>query len=201
MIGAETPSFVWYVMRASGFVTLMLLTLTILLGVVGVTRLHSARWPRLVTAQLHRNVALTACCFLALHIVTALVDSWVGLSWIGILVPFRARYRPLWLAFGVVAFDLFLAVVASSLLRRRIGVRRWRTIHWATWALWPLALVHALGSGTDTSSNWGLGICLVAVAAVLGALSWRVITAIRHPRSARDTSTDAPTKERVPITA
>jgi hypothetical protein len=62
-------------------------------------------------------------------------------------------YRPLWLGFGVMAFDLFLAILISSLLRRRIGPRIWRLIHWGTWAMWPLALSHALGSGTDTTKG------------------------------------------------
>jgi methionine sulfoxide reductase heme-binding subunit len=183
LIATESPKFVWYLMRGSGFVALMLFTLTMALGVVGVTRFHSPRWPRLVTGELHRNVALTAMCFLALHVLTALTDSWVGLGWIGALVPFHSRYRPVWLAFGVLAFDLFLAILTSSLLRRRIGQRLWRLVHWGTWLVWPLALVHALGSGTDTTAGWGLAIPLACIATVLTALLWRIRFALRPPAS------------------
>jgi methionine sulfoxide reductase heme-binding subunit len=187
----ETPRFVWFLMRGSGLVALMLFTLTVVLGVVGVTRLQSPRWPRLVTGGLHRNVALTASCFLFLHIATALLDSWVGLGWIGALVPFHSRYRPVWLGLGVVAFYLFLAVLASSLLRRSIGARMWRFIHWGTWLMWPLALTHALGAGTDTARGWGLGICVVCVASVCVASVWRIGSASRRRsagRSPRPTS-------------
>lgn len=193
VIAADTPRFVWYLMRGSGFVALILLSLTVLLGVVGVTRLHSPRWPRLVTTELHRNVALTATCFLALHIVTASVDSWVGLGWIGALVPFRAAYRPLWVGAGVVAFDVLLAVVASSLLRRRIGARVWRLVHWGTWLAWPLAVVHALGSGTDSTGGWGLGIVLVCVGAVAAGACWRIRFALaRRAEPARGRLPAAP---------
>ena len=170
-------------MRGSGLVALMLFTLTVSLGVVGVTRLQSRRWPRLVTSQLHRNIALLASCFLALHVGTALVDSWVGLGWIGALVPFHSGYRPLWVGFGVVSFDLFLAILMSSLLRRRIGARLWRLIHWGTWAMWPLALTHALGAGTDSTQGWGLAICVICMSTVATAVVWRVRSALRAPKA------------------
>jgi sulfoxide reductase heme-binding subunit YedZ len=188
LIAAGTPEFVWYLMRGSGLVALMLFTLTVSLGVVSVTRLQSPRWPRLVTGELHRNVALLASCFLALHVGTALVDSWVGLNWIGVLFPFQSAYRPLWVGFGVLAFDVFLAILATSLLRRRIGARVWRLVHWGTWVMWPLALSHALGSGTDTTSGWGLGICVACIATVGAAATWRVCWVLRshrHPQRGR----------------
>ena len=181
LIAAETPRFVWYLMRGSGFVALILCSLTVLLGIVGVTRLHSPRWPRLVTGDLHRTVALSATCFLGLHILMALIDGWVGLGWIGAVVPFHATYRPLWVGAGVVAFDVLLAVVASSLLRRRIGARLWRLIHWGTWVVWPMAVVHALGSGTDSTNGWGLGVVLLCVGAVGAAAIWRVRFALGKP--------------------
>jgi sulfoxide reductase heme-binding subunit YedZ len=181
LIASATPEFVWYLMRGSGLVALVLFTLTVALGVVGVTRLASPRWPRLLTGQLHRNLALLATCFLALHVGTALVDSWVGLGWIGAVVPWHSTYRPLWLGSGVVAFDLFLAILTTSLLRRRIGARVWRLIHWSTWAMWPLAPTHALGSGTDSAHGWGLAICLLCASTVAAALAWRVTSARGGP--------------------
>jgi predicted ferric reductase len=186
-MATETPKFVWYLMRGSGLVALMLFTLTVVLGVVGVTRLQSPRWPRLVTGGLHRNVALTATCFLMLHVLTALLDSWVGLGWIGALVPFHSAYRPVWIGVGVIAFYVFVAVLATSMLRRRIGARMWRVIHWGTWLMWPLALTHALGSGTDTASGWGLGICVVCVTAVGIAAAWRCRWTIARRSSRRIT--------------
>jgi sulfoxide reductase heme-binding subunit YedZ len=168
---------------------------------VGVTRLQSKRWPRLVTGELHRRLALLATCFLALHIGTALFDSWVGLGWIGAVVPFLSTYRPAWVGMGVVAFDILLAVMASSLMRRRIGARLWRIIHWGTWVLWPIALVHALGSGTDSAKGWGLAICLACIGSVGIALSWRVRWALRGPPAGRPGRVAVDPVPRTPVNA
>jgi predicted ferric reductase len=169
-----TPAFVWYLMRGSGLVALVLLSVTLALGVVGVKRWGSTRWPRIVTAGLHRNVSLLAICFLGVHILTALVDNWIGLRWFGLVIPFQSTYRPIWVGMGALALDLLIAVMATSLLRRHIGRRAWRLVHWSTWALWPVALAHALGSGTDVGSGWALGIVVTCVAMVLAAMVWRV---------------------------
>jgi predicted ferric reductase len=173
-VALETPKFVWYLMRGSGFVALALLTLTVGLGVVGVNRWKTGRWPRLVTAGLHRNLSLLALCFLALHVLTATLDSWVGLGWLGSVVPFVSSYRPLWVGLGVLAGDLLLAVMATSLLRRHLRHRTWRLVHWGAWAMWPLAIVHALGSGTDATAPWGLAAVLASIALVAAAAGWRL---------------------------
>ncbi|HEX4218036.1 MAG TPA: hypothetical protein VHZ02_06695, partial [Acidimicrobiales bacterium] len=81
---------------------------------------------------------------------------------------------PVWVGMGALALDLLIAVMATSLLRRRIGRRTWRLVHWSTWALWPVALAHALGSGTDVGSGWALGIVVACVVMVLAATVWRV---------------------------
>ena len=174
MATAGTPAFVWYLMRGSGLVALVLLSVTLALGVVGVKRWSSTRWPRIVTAGLHRNVSLLAVCFLGVHILTALVDNWIGLSWFGVVIPFQSTYRPIWVGMGALALDLLIAVMVTSLLRRHIGRRAWRLVHWSTWVLWPVALAHALGSGTDVGSGWALGIVVICVAMMLAAMVWRV---------------------------
>jgi predicted ferric reductase len=161
-------------MRGSGLVALVLLSVTVALGVVGVRRWRSGRWPRLLTAGLHRNLALLSVSFLAVHIVTAVIDSWVGLSWIGIVVPFTSTYRPAWVGLGIVAFDLVVAVIATSLLRRHLRYRAWRSVHWCTWMLWPLALLHAMGSGTDAASAVGLVVCGCSAGIVGAAALWRL---------------------------
>jgi predicted ferric reductase len=177
LLALATPKFVWYLMRGSGFVALGLFTLTTLFGVLGISRWENARWPRFLTASLHRNVSLLALCFLAIHVTTALIDQWVGLGVIGAVVPFVSTYRPLWVGLGVLAADLLLAVVATSLLRRHIGYGAWRFVHWGAWLMWPLAIAHSFGSGTDTTSGWGLVAVLVCVAAVGLAAIYRVLVA------------------------
>ena len=75
---------------------------------------------------------------------------------------------------GALSLDLVIALIASSLLRARIGVRTWRAIHWTAYMSWPLAITHTFGTGTDSGSLWLLAIGVSSVAAVAGALAWRL---------------------------
>ena len=151
-------------------VSLVLLTVSVALGVAEVVRFATPRWPRFVVAALHRNVSLLATAFLAVHIVTAVADSFAPIRIVDVFVPFVGTYRPLWLGLGAVALDLLLALVITSLLRERIGYRAWRAVHWAAYACWPVALLHGLGTGSDTRARWAVFVnvgCLVAVVAAI----------------------------------
>jgi sulfoxide reductase heme-binding subunit YedZ len=173
------PSLLWYATRATGVIALVLLTATVALGVAGTARLDTPVLPRLVRSGLHRNVSLLAVAFLAVHVVTAVVDPFAGIGFISVVVPFSSSYRPLWLGLGAVAFDLLLALVISSLIRARLPYRAWRTIHWLAYLCWPVALWHGLGTGTDTRLSWLLLLDAVCVAVVVVAACWRVRLAPR----------------------
>ncbi len=165
----------WYTTRGAGAVSLVLLSAVVCLGLLARARVEARGWPRFLTAALHRDISLMSLVFLALHIVTAVVDPYTHLG-VGALVPFGSYYRTFWLGLGAVAVELMLAVIATSLLRHVIGVRLWRGVHWLAYAAWPLAVAHGLGTGTDAFSRWLLGITVVCVTAVLGALAWRLLS-------------------------
>jgi sulfoxide reductase heme-binding subunit YedZ len=168
------PSLLWYATRATGIVSLVLLTGTVMLGVVGTARAASIRWPRLVTAELHKNLALTAAAMVGVHIVTTILDPFAAIGVVSALVPFSSAYRPLWLSLGAVAFDLLLAVLITSLLRDRLNRRSWHAVHLLVYVSWPIALWHAFGTGTDTRLPWVLAIDAICVAGVCWAVWWRL---------------------------
>jgi DMSO/TMAO reductase YedYZ heme-binding membrane subunit len=168
----------WYLTRSTGAVALVLLTIAVVLGIVQFTRWSSPRLPRFVTAGLHRNVSLLAVAFLAVHVVTAVVDSFAPIQLLDAFLPFHSRYRPLWLGFGALALDLLLALVVTSLVRARLGYRVWRAVHWLAYACWPLALVHALGTGSDDHRAWFLATTVVCAVAVTAATLWRVASTV-----------------------
>ncbi|NUS57848.1 MAG: hypothetical protein HOV66_23790 [Streptomycetaceae bacterium] len=172
VVTSSTP--LWYATRATGVTALILLTASVVLGIVVQVRAASERWPRLVTLGLHRNLSLLVLAFLALHVGTAVVDSYAPVGWLSLIVPFASAYRPLWLGLGTVALDLLLAVTVTSLLRTRISVRTWRVVHWAAYACWPAAVVHGLGTGSDPRQPVVLGLTGLCVAAVLSAGVWRL---------------------------
>ena len=165
------PSANWYLTRGTGTIALILLTLSVALGVANVRRLRTENVPRFVLDAVHRNVSLLAMAFLLVHIVTSLLDGFAPIRLLDVVIPFSGVYRPLWLGFGALAFDLLIAVMITSLLRRRVGYRTWRAIHWAAYACWPFALLHGLGTGSDTKAGWMLvlvgGCVIVMIVAVV----------------------------------
>jgi sulfoxide reductase heme-binding subunit YedZ len=180
--GTSGPSPLWYATRATGVIALVLLTITVVLGIAGIARVATPRWPRVVTAGLHRNIALLVVAFVAVHVLTAVLDTYAGIGLISAVVPFSSAYRTLWLSLGTVAFDLLLALVVTSLLRARLGFRSWRAVHWFAYAAWPVALWHGLGTGTDSRLPWLLALDAACVASVAGAVWWRLTLAEHAPR-------------------
>jgi hypothetical protein len=127
-----------------------------------------------VTAGLHRNISLLVVAFLGVHIATAVLDSFAPIGWLDSVIPFVSAYRPIWLGLGALAFDLLLAVVVTSLVRRRLGYPAWRAVHWLSYACWPIALIHGFGTGSDTVIGWVLVLSLACLGAVLAAVWWRL---------------------------
>ena len=124
-LAAAGPSAYWYLTRSTGTVALLLLTGAVVLGVIDVRRWSTPRWPRFVVDSLHRNLSLLAMVFIALHILTSVLDSFASISLLDAFVPFAGSYRPFWLGLGAVSFDLLLAVTITSMLRRRLGYSSW----------------------------------------------------------------------------
>jgi predicted ferric reductase len=154
---------------------LLLLTGAVVLGMLNSGRLVSERWPRFAISAIHRNVSLLALAFLVIHIASSIIDPYAGIRWVDAVLPFGSSYRPFWLGLGALAGDLMLAVLITSLLRARIGYRVWRAVHWLGYAMWPIALVHGIGTGiTDDHVLWVLVCDIVCALAVLAALWWRL---------------------------
>ena len=174
-------SLLWYTTRGAGAVTLILLSAVVVLGLLSTLRVQSPSWPRFVTTGLHRNLALMTLVFLALHIVTAVVDPFTNLGWGAALIPFSSYYRTFWLGLGVISFELLLAIVLTSLVRGFIGHTAWRAIHWLTYAAWPVGVLHGVGTGTDTWWAWMLAITAGCVAAVGTAIVLRLTSGSRDP--------------------
>jgi len=160
---------------------MILLSAVVILGVLSSLRFQSAGWPRFLTPALHRNLALMTLVFLALHIVTAVVDPFTHLGWLTAVVPFSSYYRTLWLGLGTIAFELLAAIVVTSLLRGLVGQAAWRAIHWLAYASWPVAVLHGFGTGTDALSAWFLVLSILCVASVAMAIVYRILQPTTDP--------------------
>jgi len=169
ILAAGNGTALWYLTRASGVVALLLLTAGLVLGILGSVRWRSERWPRFAVVSIHRNLTLFVVVFVALHVLTTIADGYAPVGLKDAVIPFLSRYRPLWLGFGALAFDLLLALIVTSLLRVRIGYGAWRAVHWLSYAAWPFALVHGLAAGSDARFTWLRIVTIVCILAVAAA--------------------------------
>jgi sulfoxide reductase heme-binding subunit YedZ len=181
----------WYTARGSGLVTLVLLTVVVALGIGARSGRTAFDLPRFAVNLLHRNAALLSCVFLVVHVLTLLFDPYAQLRLVDLILPFAGTYRPFWMGLGTTALDLVAAIVVTSLLRRRLGARAWRAVHWLAYLCWPVALLHGLGTGTDNGTWWLWTVCLACAGVVLAAVVWRLSSGFdrfgsRAPRQVAD---------------
>ncbi|MCB5282710.1 MAG: ferric reductase-like transmembrane domain-containing protein [Arthrobacter sp.] len=175
----------WAFGRVSGFISLALFTATVLLGILTRSGRPLLILPRFSVTLLHRNFAVLASVFLGLHVGSLLLDSFAKLNVVDVVVPFLSGYRPFWQGLGTVALDLVLAIVITGLLRHRIGQRTFKAVHLLSYAVWPIALAHAIGNGTDGTGAWFLILATASVAAVGGAVIWRLSAVFLETSKAR----------------
>ena len=178
VVTSSTP--LWYTTRATGLVALVLLTAGMCAGLLTSVRFEAYGWPRFVTLALHRNLSLLALAFTVLHVLTTVLDSFVSIPLADAFIPFIGSYRPFWLGLGAVSFDLMLALVITSLLRARMSLRSWRLVHWSAYACWPVAVVHGLGTGTDTPVSWVLALTVLCILPVVVLTLWRLALSWRQ---------------------
>jgi sulfoxide reductase heme-binding subunit YedZ len=164
----------WAFARVSGLVDMVLLTGSVLLGILTRSGRPLPALPRVSLMLLHRNISLLAVVFLVFHVAPLLLDAYARVNLVDVVVPFLGSYKAFWQGLGTVALDLMAAVVATGLLRHRLGRRTFRAVHWLSYAMWPLALAHSVGNGTDATSAPAVAAAVVLCVAVLAAAAWRV---------------------------
>ena len=185
MTGLTSP-YLWYSTRATGLVALVLFTLVVGLGALVANRVGGTSIGRFEVNELHRSLSIVAMVFLAFHVATTLIDSFVATGPIAAVVPLTSSYRRGPVGLGAVALDLMLAVWVSSLLKARIAHRSWRFLHWFSWLAFASALAHGFFTGTDTRTGPGLVVVVSCAGLVLAATLWRFVT--RPPRAAGRTA-------------
>ncbi|MFN8620831.1 MAG: ferric reductase-like transmembrane domain-containing protein [Chloroflexota bacterium] len=188
----QWQSLTWQVARTSGFVAIGLLTASVAMGLVLSLKWKSTRYPRFVTTEVHRFITLLSLVFIAVHGVAIAVDPWIGMTPLEVLLPMLSHYRPTWVAFGIVAGYLALAVYLSERIRGRIGYQRWHQLHLLAFVVWAASIVHGLGAGSDSRSPWALAIYAGSALLVGGLLLLRLRPAPARPTPARPSPASAP---------
>lgn len=169
------PTF-WILARATGLTAYVLLTLSVLAGLVVKSRPFGRAGKTAAVTDTHKLLSTLALGAVALHGIALILDRTIHLAPAALVVPWLSAYRPIATGFGVVAAELAGLIVLSFPLRKRIGARAWRKLHWATYAVFILVTAHALAAGTDSSCQWAFALYLGAVFAVATATGWRALT-------------------------
>lgn len=169
-----TDEALWALGRGTGITALLMLTVSFVLGIAGRSGRSVFGLPRFGVVAVHQFASLSATLLIALHVTTLVIDPYAQLDLVDVVVPFGGGYEWFWVGLGTLTLDMTIVLVITSLLRHRLGHRVFRTVHWIGYALWPVALAHGLGSGTDSGSAWMIAIAVLCILAVLAALALRV---------------------------
>ena len=163
----------WYATRASGIAAYVILSVVVCIGISMGGKAQSRRWPRFSVEDIHRFGGLLVGSLIAIHVATIAVDSFLPFSVLNLVVPFTSSYRPLWTGLGIAAAELLLALAVTNHYRRRLPHSFWRKAHYANFAVWTLASLHGVMSGTDRGVWWLAIIYGLCIASVVTLLVWR----------------------------
>ena len=176
----------WYASRATGIVALLLLTAVLVLGILVNRQGRLPGLPRFAVTDLHRNLSLLSVAFIVIHVLTAVLDTFVHIPLLSAVIPFASGYERLWLGLGAISLDIMLAMIVTSLLRGRLNRILWRAVHLLAYASWPIAFVHSIGSSKDLQQGWMLYLAVGCAVVAAAAVAWRLVNAARQvPRAGR----------------
>ena len=175
----------WALGRGTGVVALVMFTITLVLGIVSRSGRPIGGLGRFGLNEVHRTAAMTGVGLIVVHVVSLFFDPYAQLKLVDFALPFLGSYRPFWLGLGTLAVDLLAVITVVSLLRNVVGPRVFKAVHWATYALWPVALLHALGTGTDAGSRWMDAVAVVCSVSVAAAVAWRLLPSYAERGRAR----------------
>jgi len=154
-LSGDAPKAYWYLSRATAFVSLSLLWLSMALG-LGITNKMARLWPGApATFAIHEYVSLLGLAIAVFHALVLLGDHYINFTLLQLLVPFStADYRPFWVGVGQIGIYVWGIVVLSFYIRSAIGQKTWRMLHYASFVLYLMGIIHGLFSGTDSGTDW-----------------------------------------------
>lgn len=189
-IVGENPKVFWYLSRASAFSAYVLLWLSMILG-VGITNKAAVIWPGLPRAiDLHQYFSILGLFFTLFHALILLGDAYIKATLSQVFSPFSmSQYRPVAVGIGQIAFLLWIVITGSFYIRRAITNKGWHLIHFISYLVFAVALLHGLSAGTDSGANWARVTYWVTAVLLLGMTVYRIVDARRKSREKKSEST------------
>jgi predicted ferric reductase len=178
-LGGDAPKVYWYLSRATAFVSLSLLWLSMALG-LAMTNKMARLWPGAAAAfAIHEYVSLLGLGFAVFHAIVILGDDYINFTLLQLLIPFSTvDYRPFWVGIGQLAFYTWLILALSFYIRPLIGQKFWRFLHYASFGMYLMGIFHGLFSGTDTSAGWAQTYYWISAGSLLFLLTYRILVVV-----------------------
>ena len=175
-LSGESPKMYWYLSRATAFVSLSLLWISMALG-LGITNKLSRIWPGLpATFAIHEYVSLLGLAFALFHALVILGDHYINFTLLQLMIPFSTvDYRPFWVGVGQVGFYIWLIVSLSFYIRPVIGQKFWRLLHYLSFGMYFMGILHGIFSGTDTTLDWAQSYYWISAASLLFLFFVRIV--------------------------
>ena len=170
----------WYAVRALGFLAYLVLAASILYGLLLSTKILDAIAHRPVSFALHKDLSIVGLVLAALHGVILIADQSFDFTPRAILIPFASPYSPATVGIGQLAFYASAVILVSFYVRRRIGQRTWRLLHYVTFLAFAGASYHGIASGSDSGSVWEFWIYLVPVTAMVFLTTYRLVVGLSN---------------------
>ena len=167
----------WYMSRSAGIVAYLLLWVSVMAGIGISSKLFNDFVSPQITNEVHKFTSILAMIAGAFHGLILLGDTYMNFSLFDILIPFKSAYQPFWVGLGILGFYLLAMLVVSFYIKKRIGHRTWRLLHYSSFALWVMTTLHGVLAGTDTSTVLMKVVYTAAVVSVGYLLTYRIATA------------------------
>lgn len=175
-----TDQSAWYLARASGTVAYLTMTASMLWGLLLSSKLVKDIVPPALSLAMHNTLSWIALGLTVFHAVALLFDHYYTFTVANLLIPFTGPYSPLWVGLGIIGFYLMLLTTLSFYVRKQIGQKNWRRLHFVTFGIYLLVTVHGLAAGTDAALLSGMfGVSAVSV---IFLTVYRILAAVTERR-------------------
>lgn len=168
----------WYATRLLALLSYLAITGSVVYGLLLSTGIVDAIAHRTVSFTLHQDLSGIGLGLAMVHAAVLMIDTSVPYTPLEVLVPFAGPYEPFWVGIGQLSLYLTAIVMLSFYARKRIGQKRWRTLHYVTFLAFLGATFHGLMAGTDSSAPWAFGMYLAAATTVVFLTVYRMVLAI-----------------------
>ena len=185
LAGSAPERLPWVATRIIAFLSYFAIAGSVIYGLLLSTKILDAIAHRPVTYALHQDLAAIGLGLAGVHVALLGLDATQPLGFVEMLVPFASPYRPLWVGVGQLALYLLAIVIASFYVRRRIGQRAWRVLHYVTFLAFAFTTAHGIMSGTDTSATWAWWVYVMATTVVVFLAAYRIADAVIVRRERR----------------